>query len=208
MFTGIITDIGEVIDVQERTDLRRFRIACTYEPEGIALGASIACSGPCLTVTARGADGRNWFEVEAAAETLALTTAGAWRTGTRLNLERALRIGDELGGHLVTGHVDGTARLAAVEEVTAAETGWGATRRLLVDLPQAHARYVAAKGSITLDGVSLTVNTVEDARLSVLIIPHTLAATTLGERIAGDRLNFEVDLMARYAARLSEARPA
>jgi riboflavin synthase len=197
MFTGIVTDIGEVIAVDARADnLRRLKIACFYDRAGIADGASIACNGVCLTVVGAGIeDGRTWFAADAAAETLAVTTAGSWRPGTRLNLERALRIGDELGGHLVAGHVDGIAELVERTELDH-------VARLALRAPVALARFIAQKGSVALDGVSLTVNAVEDENFSVLIIPHTLAVTTLGALRAGALVNLEVDLMARYAARL------
>jgi riboflavin synthase len=207
MFTGIVTDVGTVAAVSGSDRLRRLRIACAYDPAGVALGASIACGGPCLTVVAVGArEGGAWFEVDVAAETLARTTAGSWREGTRLNLERSLRIGDELGGHMVTGHVDGTAEILARETVTAGDDPWGPTARFAIRAPGALARFIAEKGSVALDGTSLTVNEVEGDTFSVLLIPHTLAVTTWGERRAGDLLNLEVDLMARYAARLAESR--
>jgi len=200
MFTGIVTDVGEVARVEERGALRRLAIACAYPLESIALGASIACSGTCLTVVAtQGEEKRTIFEVDAAAETLARTTVGQWREGTRINLERALKIGDELGGHILTGHVDGIARLLSRED-------FDGMARLVFEAPRALSRFIAEKGSVALDGVSLTVNEVEGDRFGVLIIPHTLKVTTLGERKAGEAVNFEVDLMARYAARLTEAR--
>jgi riboflavin synthase len=211
MFTGIITAVGEVVGVADHQGtLRRLRLHAPFAADDIAIGASLACSGPCLTVVAKGAreDGGAgcWLDLDCAAETLRLTTAGAWRPGTRLNLERAMKIGDELGGHIVTGHIDGIATIEAVEEVTAAGEGaWGASARFTVVLPHPLARFVAAKGSVCLDGTSLTVNTVDGDRFTVLLIPHTMAVTTWGERRAGDRLNLEVDLMARYAARLAEA---
>ncbi len=201
MFTGIITDIGIVRSVETRGDTR-FVIGCTYDPAKIATGASIACSGCCLTVTDKGRDGDgNWFAVDASAETLSLTTAGDWQTGTRLNLERALKIGDELGGHIVTGHVDGLARVAS----TAPE---GDSLRLLFETTDALARFVATKGSVTLDGVSLTVNHVAGGQFGVNIIPHTQAETTLGALTSGDAVNLEIDVLARYVARLEEARSA
>jgi riboflavin synthase len=201
MFTGIVTDIGEVFAVDERGEgLRRVRIGCAYQRAAIAHGASISCAGICLTVVETGeAGGRGWFAVDAAAETLRLTTAGQWRVGTRLNLERALRIGDEIGGHLVTGHVDGLAELLAREDLTE-------MARLDLRAAKPLMRFIAAQGSVTLDGISLTVNEAVDNRFSVLIIPHTLKVTTLGDAKAGDQLNLEVDMMARYAARLSESR--
>jgi len=201
MFTGIVTDVGEVVAVEERAEgLRRLTIACRYDLDTIAIGASIACSGPCLTVVATEKRGnRNCFAVDAAAETLALTTAGAWRAGTRLNLERALKIGDELGGHIVSGHVDGLAHLRRREDLPD-------MARLTFEAPAPPARFIAPKGSVTLDGVSLTVNTVERNAFSVLIIPHTLGVTTIGGLREGDAVNLEVDQMARYAARLMETR--
>ncbi|ARN82940.1 riboflavin synthase [Methylocystis bryophila] len=199
MFTGIVTDIGEVARVDERGALRRLAVRCAYPLETIALGASIACSGTCLTVVAMERDGeRAIFEVDAAAETLARTTVGSWSLGTRINLERAMKIGDELGGHIVTGHVDGIARLVSRED-------FDGMARLVFEAPRALSRFIAQKGSVALDGVSLTVNEVEGDRFSVLIIPHTLKVTTLGDRKIGDEVNIEVDLMARYAARLAEA---
>ena len=199
MFTGIITDIGEVIAVEPRAQgLARLTIACGYDPDSIGVGASIACSGVCLTVVARGKEGnRGWFAVEAAAETLRLTTVGNWRRGTRINLERALKIGDELGGHMVAGHADGLAGVVTREDLTD-------MARFTLRAPQALTRFIAAKGSVALDGVSLTVNEVADHTFSVLIIPHTLKVTTLGSLAAGDAVNLEVDLMARYVARLIE----
>jgi riboflavin synthase len=202
MFTGIVTDIGEIesFTPTAQGQLHRLRIACHYDRAGIADGASIANNGVCLTVVQSGVtDGRTWFDVDAAAETLALTTAKHWTVGTRLNLERALKIGDELGGHIVAGHADGIAAIVARDELPdMARFELRTTREL--------ARFIAAKGSVTLDGVSLTVNTVHDVSFSVLIIPHTLNVTTLGGWHAGGEVNLEVDLMARYAARLSEMR--
>ncbi|MBR0903461.1 riboflavin synthase [Bradyrhizobium liaoningense] len=205
MFTGIVTDIGEIVGFTPTAQgqLHRLRIACSYDQTTIADGASIACNGVCLTVVASGVAGgkdseqRTWFDVDAAAETLALTTANRWKVGTKLNLERALKIGDELGGHIVAGHADGVARLLSREDLPdMARFELSTTREL--------ARFIATKGSITLDGVSLTVNTVKDTSFSVLIIPHTLTVTTIGGWKAGDEVNIEVDLMARYAARLTE----
>jgi riboflavin synthase len=200
MFTGIVTDIGEVLAVQPRAEgLRRLRIACGYQRVSIVEGASIACSGACLTVVEFGVEqGRTWFAVDAAAETLRLTTVGRWGEGTRINLERPLKIGDELGGHVVAGHVDGLATLIAREDMTD-------MARLTLRAPAELARFIASKGSVTLDGVALTVNEVAGDTFSVLIIPHTLRVTTLGSLAAGDVVNLEVDLMARYTARLLEA---
>ncbi|QAU46698.1 riboflavin synthase [Bradyrhizobium guangzhouense] len=205
MFTGIVTDIGEIVSFTPvaQGQLHRLRIACSYDQATIADGASIASNGVCLTVVASGvADGKDsnqktWYDVDAAAETLALTTAKHWRLGTRLNLERALKIGDELGGHIVAGHADGIATIVSREDLPdMARFELSTTREL--------ARFIATKGSITLDGVSLTVNTVTDTSFSVLIIPHTLTVTTIGGWKAGAEVNIEVDLMARYAARLAE----
>ena|SRR5581483_6574225 len=200
MFTGLVTDIGEIESVAAvaRGQLHLLRIACRYDRATIANGASIACNGVCLTVVASGvADGKTWIEVYAAAETLSVSTAGNWAAGTKLNLERALKIGDELGGHLVAGHVDGVATVLTRDDLPdMARFHLKTTREL--------ARFVAAKGSVTLDGVSLTVNTVDDVNFSVLIIPHTLNVTILSSWRAGTEVNIEVDLMARYAARLTE----
>ena len=199
MFTGIVTDVGEVVAVEPRAEgLARLKIACGYDPDTIAIGASIACGGVCLTAVARGKDGnRAWFAVDAAAETLRLTTVGKWQRGTRINLERALKIGDELGGHIVAGHADGLATLTGREDLTD-------MARLTFRVPSELARFIASKGSVALDGVSLTVNEVAGDIFSVLIIPHTLAVTTLGGLGVDDQVNLEVDLMARYAARLLE----
>jgi riboflavin synthase len=209
MFTGIVTDRGEVVGVEDHQGtLRRLRIHTAYDAESIAIGASLACSGPCLTVVAKGPrDGGSWLELDCAAETLRLTTAADWQPGTRLNLERPLRIGDELGGHIVTGHVDGIATIVAIETVTAEGDGaWGATARFTIRVPADLAPFIAAKGSVALDGTSLTVNEVAGDSFSVLLIPHTMEVTSWGERRVGDRLNLEVDLMARYVARLAAAR--
>jgi len=201
MFTGIVTDVGKVLAVEPRAEgLRRLTISCAYDRSTIALGASIACSGVCLTVVETGeAEGRTWFAVDAAAETLAITTVGRWGQGTRVNLERALKIGDELGGHIVAGHADGLAELISREDLPD-------MARLTLRAPKVLARFIAQKGSVALDGVSLTVNDVTRETFSVLIIPHTLKVTTLNALKAGDAVNLEVDLMARYAARLIETR--
>jgi riboflavin synthase len=210
MFTGIVTDVGEVVAAEgTQGTLKRLRIQSSYDPATIALGASIACGGPCLTVVkVEPREGGCWFEADAAAETLERTSVGNWREGTRINLERSLKIGDELGGHIVTGHVDGLATIVAREAITAGDDPWGPTARFVIRAPHALAPFIAEKGSVCLDGTSLTVNSVDGDLFSVLIIPHTLAVTTWGERQAGDTLNLEVDLMARYAARLAEARRA
>ncbi len=197
MFTGIVNDLGGVLQVVQKAEgLRRLTIKCGYDPDMIDIGASIACSGICLTVVARGRTRqRRFFAVDAAAETLRVTTAGAWQRGTVLNLERPLHVGDELGGHMVSGHVDGVAELIAREDLPD-------MARLFLQAPAELARFIAPKGSVALDGVSLTVNEVKGDRFSVLIIPHTLKVTTFGKLGVGARLNLEVDLMARYAARL------
>jgi len=202
VFTGIINDIGGVLEVkQQAAGLRRLTIGTSYDPATIDVGASIACSGICLTVVGRGRGSeRAWFAVDTAAETLRVTNAGGWQRGTRLNLERALRLGDELGGHLVSGHIDGLAELLARDDLPD-------MARLWLRVPAELARFVAPKGSVALDGVSLTVNEVEGDAFSVLIIPHTLKVTTFGGLRAGARLNLEVDQMARYAARLLQGTP-
>jgi riboflavin synthase len=201
MFTGIITDVGEVVAVKTRAhDLHHLKIACQYERASIVDGASIACNGVCLTVVGAGEeDGYSWFAADAAAETLAVTTAGRWQHGSRLNLERALKVGDQLGGHIVTGHVDGVAEIIAREDLPD-------MARFDLLAPSQLSRFIAPKGSVALDGVSLTVNAVHGAIFSVLIIPHTLRVTTFGALRRGDVVNLEVDLMARYAARLLETR--
>ena len=201
MFTGIVTDIGDVVAVRARGEgLHRLKIACSYPRASIVEGASIACSGVCLTVVAIGEeDGRTWFSVDAAAETLRLTTVGGWRHGTRINLERALKVGDELGGHIVAGHVDGVAELLRRDDLTD-------SARLTFRAPASLSRFIAQKGSVALDGVSLTVNEVKGDDFSVLIIPHTLGVTTFGAMRTRDKLNLEIDTMARYAARLAETR--
>jgi len=200
MFTGIVTDVGTVRTAEQRGDLR-LRIGTSYDLDSLDLGASIACSGVCLTVVDKGED---WFAVDVSGETVSKTAGGHWRKGDKLNLERALRLGDELGGHIVTGHVD------AVAEVVGTSSDGDSTRALL-SVPPALAPMIAAKGSITLDGVSLTVNEVRDAedgstQFAVNIIPHTAQCTTLGEFKPGQQLNVEVDVLARYIARMLTAR--
>lgn len=200
MFTGLVSDVGQVLSIEDRGELKRIRIATSYDVKAIELGASIACSGPCLTAVEFGSDnGRNWFEVDAAAETLARTTVGQWKVGTHINLERSLTLGAELGGHIVTGHVDG---LGVIEK----RTDFDGMAKFDIRAPHDLAKFIAEKGSICLDGTSLTVNSVEGDVFSILLIPHTLAVTTWGERKDGDKLNLEVDLMARYAARLLQAK--
>ena len=197
MFSGIVTDMGRVRAVAEAAGGgRRLEIATAYDTDGIVLGASIACSGPCLTVVDKGP---GWFAVDVSGETASRTTLCDWRVGTRVNLERALSLGDEIGGHLVTGHIDAVAGV----ERAAPE---GASLRLTVRCPAELARFVAPKGSVTLDGVSLTVNEVDGAFFGINLIPHTLACTTLDDCAEGSRLNLEVDLIARYLARLQSER--
>jgi riboflavin synthase len=196
MFTGIVSDVGRVVRVVERNDVRRLSIASVYDPATIASGASINCAGICLTVVSvASGDHGAVFDVEAAPETLTVTNAGRWKVGTRVNLERALRVGDELGGHLVSGHVDGLAVIVSREDV-------GETTRFTFRAPHDLARFIAPKGSVCLDGTSLTVNGVDGDQFDCLLIPHTLQVTTWGERKAGDGVHIEVDTIARYVARL------
>jgi riboflavin synthase len=197
VFTGIITDIGRIRALEPRGDLRA-RIATRYAPDGIDIGASIACDGVCLTVVDRGRDAEGaWFDVQISAETLSKSTLGGWTAGQRINLERALKVGDELGGHIVSGHVDGTARVVAVRDE-------GDSTRVRLAAPEHLAGFIAPKGSVALNGTSLTVNEVEGAEFGVNLIPHTKVVTTWGEVAAGDLVNLEVDTMARYVARLRE----
>ncbi len=198
MFTGIVTDIGRILLADARGDMR-FRIATRYDTAGLALGASVACSGVCLTVVDRGqTDTQGWFEVDVSAETQAASTANTWEVGTRLNLERALRVGDELGGHIVSGHVDGVAQVTGVAQE-------GDSTRVTFAAPADLARFIAPKGSVALDGTSLTVNAVAGTQFGINFIPHTKANTTWDAVAEGDRVNLEVDTMARYVARLREA---
>jgi len=198
MFTGIITDMGSVIRVAEGNDVRRISIASSYDPASIAIGASINCAGVCLTVVevAQGKRGAV-FDVEAAPETLMLTNARDWQAGTRINLERPLRAGDELGGHMVAGHVDGLVEIVGRDEI-------GDTTRFRFRVPHEFARFIAPKGSVSLDGTSLTVNGVDGDEFDCHLIPHTLKVTTWGDRQVGDRVHFEVDTIARYVARLMQ----
>ena len=203
MFTGIVTAIGTVASVEQRGDLH-VRIACPYDPESIAIGASIACSGVCLTVVERGGKpGDSWFAVDVSGETVSRSAPGQWETGRRLNLERALKLGDELGGHIVTGHVDCVGELVGKREE-------GDSVRLTIRAPADYAPFIAPKGSITIDGVSLTVNTVEDqgdtTHFSVNLIPHTQAVTTLGALAQGQMVNIEIDVLARYLQRMEHYR--
>lgn len=200
MFTGIVTDIGTVREARDEGDLR-LHISCGYDLATVDLGASIACSGVCLTVVAKGGD---WFAVDVSQATLERTVAQHWQTGARLNLERALRLGDELGGHLVTGHVDGLGEVVELRPE-------GASARLEIRVSAELGRFLAAKGSVTVDGVSLTVNEAKDAGgstdFAINLIPHTAANTTLGALAVGDRVNIEIDVIARYLKRLEETRP-
>ena len=198
MFTGIVTDIGEVVRVEKRGDTC-FTIATAYAPESIAIGASIACSGCCVTAIEMGrlADGRGTFVIEASAETLSKTTLSKWKTGTRINLERSLKMGDELGGHIVSGHVDGLGEIISIDPE-------GDSKRFRFTAPNDIARFIAQKGSVTLDGTSLTVNEVDGNFFGVNIIPHTQAVTTWGHARVGDAVNIEIDMLARYVARLAE----
>ena len=195
MFTGIITDIGEVREVQQRGDLRA-RIGTSYDTSGIDIGASIACDGVCLTVIELGAD---WFDVEISAETVSKSNIAAsnWSQGRRLNLERALKVGDELGGHIVSGHVDGVAKVTAIQDE-------GDSTRVTLRAPDALAKFIAPKGSVALNGTSLTVNEVNGLDFGINFIPHTKTATTWGDAQVGDAINLEIDTLARYVARLQD----
>jgi len=196
MFTGIVTDVGKVTGIVEGNDVRRISVDSAYDPATIAIGASISCAGVCMTVVSLAAGGRGAvFDVEAAPETLAVTNVQSWAVGTRVNLERPLKVGEELGGHIVAGHVDGLARIVDREDL-------GETTRFLFEVPRDLSRYIAPKGSVSLDGTSLTINGVAGDRFDCLIIPHTLKVTTWGERQVGDSVHLEVDTIARYVARL------
>ncbi|MCP5086845.1 MAG: riboflavin synthase [Rhodobacteraceae bacterium] len=197
MFTGIITDVGKVLELEQRGDLRA-RIASAYESSGIDIGSSIACNGVCLTVIDTGIDGsQHWFDVEISAETISKTNIGKWVAGSRINLERALCVGDELGGHIVSGHVDGLAEVVLMENE-------GDSTRLTFQVPSELARFVASKGSVALNGTSLTVNGVDGATFDVNFIPHTKESTIWGNASVGDKINLEIDTLARYVARLAE----
>ena len=204
MFTGIVTAIGQIKETRKTGDLRAV-IACPFDPAGIAMGASIACSGVCLTVVDKGgAAGDAWFAVDISDESVARTVPGRWETGTRLNLEPALKLGDELGGHIVTGHVDGVGTVASITPI-------GDSRRFVIAAPKELAPYLAPKGSITVDGVSLTVNEVEDqsdgtCHFTLNIIPHTAEVTTIGALAEGDKVNLEIDVLARYLQRMQSLR--
>ncbi|MEM1430751.1 MAG: riboflavin synthase [Pseudomonadota bacterium] len=198
MFTGIVTDMGHVRAIERRGDLRA-RIGTAYDAGGIALGASIACDGVCLTVVDRGTDDTGaWFDVDVSAETVSKTNLGDWEVGRRVNLERALRVGDELGGHIVSGHVDGLAEVVSVAEE-------GDSTRVVLRAPAALARFIAPKGSVALNGTSLTVNEVSGSEFGINFIPHTKAVTTWGRVAPGEAVNLEIDTLARYVARLAEA---
>ncbi|WP_375259820.1 riboflavin synthase [Citreimonas sp.] len=194
MFTGIVTDKGTIRGVERRGDLRA-RIGTAYETAGIQIGASIACDGVCLTAVALG---EGWFDVDVSAETVSRTNLDAWAEGRRVNLERALRVGDELGGHIVSGHVDGVAEITAMHDE-------GDSTRVTLRAPDTLARFIAPKGSVALNGTSLTVNEVDGASFGINFIPHTKAVTTWGEARVGDRVNLEIDTLARYVARLAES---
>ena len=196
MFTGIITDIGQVLAVEMRGDMQA-RIGTGYDVAGIDIGASIACDGVCLTVVALGTDPQNWFDVQISAETLDKTNLGKWANGKRINLERALKVGDELGGHIVSGHVDGLAEITAMQDE-------GDSTRVTLRAPDALAGFIAPKGSVALNGTSLTVNEVNGTDFGINFIPHTKAATTWGDATVGDMVNLEIDTLARYVARLRE----
>ena len=197
MFTGIITDIGRLRSM-EKTGDTRLVIETAYDAAGIELGASIACDGACLTVVERGVEnGQNWFAVEASQETLDCTALGTWKEGQRINLERALKVGDELGGHIVSGHVDGVGKILDIRPE-------GDSMRFTFEAPEDLKKFIAEKGSVTLNGTSLTVNEVEGRRFGVNIIPHTQAVTTWGTAKAGDAVNLEIDMLARYVARLRQ----
>ncbi|MEM6578215.1 MAG: riboflavin synthase [Pseudomonadota bacterium] len=193
MFTGIVTDMGEIRAVEQRGDLRA-RIGTAYDMAGVDMGASICCDGVCLTVVGKGPD---WFDVDVSAETVSKTNLGTWAPGREVNLERSLRVGDELGGHIVSGHVDGLATVTAVRDE-------GDSTRVTMRAPQALARFIAPKGSVALNGTSLTVNEVDGVEFGINFIPHTKQVTTWGRVETGDAVNLEIDTLARYVARLAE----
>ncbi len=196
MFTGIVTDIGKVLELEQAGDLRA-RIGTAYDVAGIDIGASIACDGVCLTVIALGRTPQNWFDVQISAESVGKTNIGAWAVGKRLNLERALKVGDELGGHIVSGHVDGVAEVMRI-------TPEGDSLRVTFRAPESLAKFIAPKGSVALNGTSLTVNEVEGCDFGINFIPHTQSVTTWDEVAVGNRVNLEIDTMARYVARLRD----
>lgn len=198
MFTGIVSDVGKIRSIAKTGDTR-LEISCAYDVSEIDIGASISCSGACLTVVETGRDdaGDGWFAVDASQETLECTTLGSWRVDTLINLERAMKLGDELGGHIVSGHVDGVGEVVS-------RTPEGDSERFEFEVPADLARFIAEKGSVTLDGTSLTVNEVNRSRFGVNVIPHTLSVTTWGAAQAGQKINVEIDMLARYVARLME----
>ena len=197
MFTGIITDVGRITSLEQRGDLKA-RVETTYDADNIDLGASIACNGVCLTVIDKGqSEDKDWFDVEISAESVSKTNIGDWQVGSPINLERALKVGDELGGHIVSGHVDGVAEVVSVSDE-------GDSTRVRFKAPDDLARFIASKGSVALNGTSLTVNEVEGTEFGVNFIPHTKTVTTWGGVDVGDRINLEIDTLARYVARLSE----
>lgn len=201
MFTGIVTDIGIIKAVSQPADTRA-RILTAYDMAAVDLGASIACNGVCLTVVDKGNDaGQNWFDVDYSAETLSKTNLGTWQPGTRINLERSLRLGDEMGGHVVSGHVDGLATVADMADE-------GGSTRIWLDAPADLARFIASKGSVALNGTSLTVNSVAGTRFGINLIPHTKQVTNWGDVAVGDAINLEIDMLARYVARLTEMQTA
>jgi riboflavin synthase len=196
MFTGIITDVGEILALENRGDLRA-RIGTSYALSGLDIGASVASDGVCLTVVAKGTEPRGWYEVDISAETVSKTNLSSWVVGKRVNLERALKVGDELGGHIVSGHVDGVARIVEMHDE-------GDSTRVTLEAPDDLGRFIAPKGSVALNGTSLTVNEVDGARFGINFIPHTKSVTTWGDAKVGDPVNLEVDTMARYVARLQD----
>jgi riboflavin synthase len=194
MFTGIVTDVGQVRHIEKRGDTH-IVIATNYDVAQVEIGASVSCSGVCMTVVDKGGSADRWFAVTASGETLSKTNMGEWKTGDRVNLERPMRVGDELGGHIVTGHIDGVAEVVLVVPE-------GESTRMTFQAPASLARFIASKGSVALDGVSLTVNEVDGLRFGVNIIPHTTKVTTFGKVKPGSKVNLEIDLLARYVARL------
>ena len=196
MFTGIISDVGRILELEQKGDLRA-RIGCAYDIDGIDIGASSACNGVCLTVIALGSAPQPWFDVQISAESVSKTNIGDWAVDAPLNLERALKLGDELGGHIVSGHVDGVATIVSMSDE-------GESTRFVFEAPAALAKFIASKGSVALNGTSLTVNEVDGCRFGVNIIPHTQEVTTWGRARVGDVVNLEIDTLARYVARLKE----
>lgn len=196
MFTGIVTDMGQILALDQAGDLR-VRVGTAYDIAGIDIGASIACDGVCLTVVDLGDNPQNWFDVQVSAETISKTNLDTWAPGRTVNLERALKVGDELGGHIVSGHVDGLAEVVELRDE-------GDSTRVVFEVPADLARFIASKGSVALNGTSLTVNEVEGRRFGVNFIPHTKVATTWGRVVVGDKINVEIDTLARYVARLAE----